>query len=291
MAPWSYQNITTLTLADTVNYLACNSGNYDFGGIKAYAGKASIASSWATVTFPTAFDTIPVVLATQLLSPTTYPTNVRVRNVTKTGFEARIMKETTNTSVLTSETISYLAITPGSGVIDNHKARVGFTATNGILVLSGAGTVSSVQYGDSLGHPLFLGQMQTCNDDTTAVLRTIWIGPKYANVIKQREKSTGQTYMKSETAGFLAIDLNSQVISGLKEEKTGTMSIYPNPTTDRIHFGKAFPEGVDVSIFNLLGQLVSSVRVFGDQLNVHDLPNGCYVLQSPAFSSVKFIKQ
>jgi len=286
MAPWAYQNITTLALADTVNYLACNAGSYDFGDIKAYAGKASIASTWATVTFPTPFDTIPVVLATQLLSPTTYPTTMRVRNVSKTGFEARIMKETANTSVLTTETVSYLAITPGSGVIENHRARVGFTATNAIGYI-----LSSVQYGDSLGHPLFLGQMQTCNDDTTAVLRTIWIGPKYANVIKQREKSSGQTLMKSETAGFLAIDLDSYVADGLKESNSDVLRIYPNPTTDRLYFGKSFPDGIDVSIYSLMGQLISNVRVFGNQLNVKDLPKGYYLMKSSAFGSVKFIKQ
>lgn len=286
MLPWAYQNITTLALADTVNYLACNSGSYDFGGLKAYAGKSSIGSAWAAVTFPTAFDTVPVVLATQLLSPTTYPTTVRVRNVTKTGFEARIMKETTNTATLTAETISYLAITPGSGVIENHKARVGFTPTNGV-----GSIVSSVQYGDSLGHPLFISQMQTCNDDTTAVLRTIWVGPKYANVLKQRERSTGQTYMKSETAGFLAIDLDSNVPMGLKDESTNPFGIYPNPTSDVLHFGKAYPDGLNVSIYNLTGQLVSSICVFGNQLNVKDLPSGCYLLKSNDFDAVKFIKQ
>lgn len=285
LLPWAYQNVTTLALADTVNYLACNAGNHNFGGLKAYAGKASIASAWATVTFPTAFDTIPVVLATQLLSPTTYPTTVRVRNVTKSGFEARIMKETTNTAVLTTETISYLAITPGTGVIENHKARVGFTATNGVGLI-----LSSVQYGDSLGHPLFLSQMQTCNDDTTAVLRTIWVGPTYANVIKQRERSTGQTYMKSETAGFLAIDLNSNIPVGMKDETSNNFCIFPNPTSDVLFFGKSYPNGINVSIYNLTGQLVSNVQVFGNQLNVKNLPNGSYLLKSSDFETVKFIK-
>jgi hypothetical protein len=291
VVPWAYQNISSLAVADTVNYLACNSGDYEFGGIKAYAGKASIANAWATVTFPTPFDTIPVVLTTQLLSPTAYATTVRIRNVSKTGFQARIMKETTNTSTLATETISYLALTPGSGVIDNHKARVGFTATNGIVVLGVSGSVSSVQYGDSLGHPLFIGQMQTCNDDTTAVLRTIWVGPKYANVVKQREKSSGQTYMKSETAGFLAIDLNSNVSTSLPKNTTEAFRIYPNPTTDILHFGTSYPQGIDVSIFDLTGQLLSNIRVFGDQLNVRDLPKGCYLLKSNTFGTVKFIKQ
>jgi hypothetical protein len=284
--PWAYQNLTSITLEETVHYLACNSGSYDFGGLKAYAGKGSIGSAWTAVTFPTAFDTVPVVLASQLLSPTTYPTTVRVRNVTKTEFEARIMKETTNTSVITAETVSYLAITPGIGVIEKHNARVGFTATNAIGYI-----ISSVQYGDSLANPLFLGQMQTCNDDTTAVLRTVYVGPTYANVIKQREKSTGQTLMKSETGGFLAIDLDSNIPDALKDAPFGKMSVYPNPTSDILHFGKSFPEGADVSIYNLLGKLISQVRVFGDQLNVRDLPNGCYVLRSPAFESLKFIKR
>jgi len=284
--PWAYQNVTSITLEETVHYLACNAGSYDFGGLKAYAGKGTIGPVWTTVTFSTPFDTIPVVLASQLLSATTYATTVRVRNVTKTGFEARLMKETANTSVLTAETVSYLAITPGSGVIDKHKARVGFTNTNALGLI-----VSSVQYGDSLANPLFLGQMQTCNDDTTATLRTVYIGPKYANVIKQREKSTGQTYIKPETGGFLAIDLDSEVLSGITEQKSDNIRFYPNPAINSIYFGKALPEGTEISIFNLFGKLVCSVRIFGDQLNVQDLPSGCYLMRSPAFGSVKFIKQ
>ncbi len=284
--PWLYQNATSLALEETVHYLACNSGSYDFGGLKAYAGKGTIGSTWAPVTFPTAFDTIPVVLATQLLSPTTFPTTVRVRNVTKTGFEARIMKEATNTSVISAETVSYLAITPGSGIIENHAARVGFTATNALGYI-----VSSVQYGDSLTNPLFLSQMQTCNDDFTAVLRTIYVGPKYANVIKQTEKSTSQPLIKSETGGFLAIDLDSNIPDGLKDNQSDLLRIYPNPTSDRINFGKSFPDGMEVSIYNVLGKLVSNIRVFGNQLNVRDLTPGCYLLRSPSFGSVKFIKQ
>lgn len=283
--PWAYQKITSIPLEETVHYLACNAGDYDFGGLKAYAGKSTVGSTWSSVVFPTAFDTIPVVLANQLQSPTTYATAVRIRNVTKTGFEVRIMKETANKSVLTSETVSYLAITPGSGVIDNHKARVGFTATNALGYI-----VSSVQYGDSLSNPLFLAQMQTCNDDTTAVLRTIWVGPKYANVTKQREKSSGQTFLKSETGGFLAIDLDSNIPSGIIQEQSDVLRIYPNPTTDRLYFTKSFPDGMDVSIYNLFGKLLSNVRVFGNQLNVQDLPKGCYLMRSPSFGSVKFIK-
>lgn len=283
--PWAYQKLTSITLEETVHYLACNAGEYDFGGLKAYAGKGTVGSTWTSVVFPTAFDTIPVVLATQLLSPTSYATTVRVRNVTKTGFEVRIMKETANKSVLNSETVSYLAITPGSGVIDNHKARVGFTATNALGYI-----VSSVQYGDSLSNPLFLAQMQTCNDDTTAVLRTIYIGPKYANVTKQREKSSGQTFMKSETGGFVAIDLDSDVASAIKQEQSDALRFYPNPAIDRIYFTKSFPDGMDVSIYNLFGKLLTNVRVYGNQLNVQDLPKGYYLMRSPSFGSVKFIK-
>jgi len=41
----------------------------------------------------------------------------------------------------------------------------------------------------------------------------------------------------------------------------------------------------------LMGQLISNVRVFGNQLNVKDLPKGYYLMKSSAFGSVKFIKQ
>jgi hypothetical protein len=284
MIPWSYQKVTSLTAEETVPYLICAPGSYDFGGLKALASKATIAPTWTSVTFSTPFDTIPAVFTTQLLSSTSYATTVRVRNVSKTGFQARLMKETAITSTLTSESVSFFAIAPGTGIMDNHKVKVGITNPNVISLI-----LSSINFGDSIANPLFLAQMQTCNDDTTAVLRTINVSNKYATVWKQREKSTGKTDMKAETGGWLVMDLDSEVV-GLIKTSTESLRIYPNPATDRIYLGRTFPEGLDVSIYNIFGTLVSTVKVFGDQINVQDLPKGCYLMRSPDFGTAKFLK-
>jgi hypothetical protein len=91
-------------------------------------------------------------------------------------------------------------------------------------------------------------------------------------------------------AGFIAIDLDSEIVSDLRNTSTGNITIYPNPTTDYLYLGKSFPEGVTVSIYNLLGKLVGNIHVVGNRLNVQDLPKGSYLLKSSAFGSVKFLK-
>jgi hypothetical protein len=283
MIPWSYQNITSVANEETVPYLSCAPGNHDFGGLKAEAGRNTINSTWTAVSFKTPFDTIPVVFSTQLLSATTYPTTVRIRNVTKTGFEARIAKEATNTSTLAAETVSYFAITPGTGVIENHKVRVGWTNPLGLLL-------TTVQFGDTISNPLFISQLQTCNDDNAAILRTHSITSNYAYVIKQPEKSSGISYVKYETGGWIVMDLDSEG-TDLAKTSSEKLHLYPNPVTDCIHLGKSFPEGIVVTIYNLFGYPVNTIHLVGDKIDVQHLPKGCYLMRSTAFGSAKFLKQ
>ena len=93
LAPLAYQGVTTLSKEETIPYLILNAGNYDFGGCKATAGKVDVNPAWTQVTFSTPFDSVPVVFVTQLTSSVTTATGVRIKNVTKTGFEAKIQKE------------------------------------------------------------------------------------------------------------------------------------------------------------------------------------------------------
>jgi hypothetical protein len=285
LAPWSYQKVTGLTKEETVPYFVLEAGNYNFGGINAQAGKYSIGPAWTACTFATAFDTIPVVFTSQLISATNYATTVRVRNVTKTGFEARIMKETAITTLPSTESVSFIAMTPGTGVINHHSVRVGKTSTNAI------GTVfSSIPFGDSIPNPLFIAQMQTCNDDTTATLRVLGYYPKYATVFKQREKSCGSSYQLGETGGFMVMDLDSNIPDDVQNPTDEVLQIYPNPVRDRICFSRNTDEGLKVEIFTLFGNLVKATLVSGNEIQVNDLPAGCYLLRLNGYRSQKFIK-
>jgi len=260
-------------------------GIYNFGGLEAQAGKSTIGSTWTAVTFSTPFQNDPLVFTTQQSSLSSNASTVRVRKVTKTGFEAKLQKESAITTPLSAESVSFFAITPGTGVIDNRKIIVGKTADNAI-----GSVYSSVTYGDSIANPIFIAQMQTCNDDTvTASLRTLFLSSKYANVIKQREKSTGISTMSKETAGWFVIDPAS-VIDGINSPSTTKMVIYPNPVKDFLYFSNNISVVEKAEIYNIFGSLVKSVGINGNMIDVKDMVPGYYFIRIKGFGSGKFLK-
>jgi len=285
LAPWAYQKVTTLSNAETIPYLILNTGNYDFGGLKALAAKATIATTWTNITFTTAFDTIPVVFSSQLSSSTTNATGVRIRNVTKTGFEAKIQKDIS--TVLTSETISYLAITPGKGIIDNKELIVGKTTYNAIITTP---PYTNIVYGDTIENPIFLAQMQTCNDDTiTATLRCQSINNTYAKVFKQRAFNVTTPVPATEGAGWMLLNpINT--IQGLNSIKSNEIRVYPNPVAENLYFNQSFDEKVKVDIYNMYGILVKSEYISENKIDVKSLIPGYYLIKTSKNLMAKFIK-
>ncbi len=286
LAPWAYQGVTALSKEETIPYLILNEGNYDFGGLKATAGKVDVNPAWTQVTFPTPFDSVPVVFVTQLTTSVTTATGVRIKNVTKTGFEAKIQKESKATTTLSRETVSYLAMTPGKGTIDNNKVIVGKTVNAPVTTSSFA----NILYGDTLANPIFLAQMQTCNDDTvTATLRCQAIYNSYARVFKQREKSLGYTTAASEDAGWMVINKESSHVN-VSEIQNKKLKIMPNPVSDYLCLNKAYTGKVKIYVYNMHGYLVKYGEIDGDKLDVKDLPSGFYLIKTSDNESAKFVK-
>ncbi len=287
LATWAYQNVTSLTRDETVPYLCLVNGVYNFGGLKAIAGRTTANGSvWTTVTFPEAFDTIPVVFATQLLANSTNATTARVRKVTKTGFELRIQKEATVTTVPGSESVSYFAITPGVGMMDGRKVVVGKTADNFISPTQ----YKTIMFNDSIANPLFYGQLQTCNDDTvTAVLRVFSVSSKNATVIKQRERSQGIIAAQTESAGWMIIDPVG-LVQGIKNVHSGNLEVYPNPVNNVLHFINAPLSELNIDIYNLSGVIVRKYYNISGVLDVSDLTPGYYIIRDNTGGSTKFVK-
>jgi len=286
LAPWSYQNISLLPKDESVPYLITGLGNFDFGGLKAKSARAPIAGTWTNITFATPFDTVPVVFISHFSPATAFATTVRVRNVTKTGFQARLQKESKVTTVLTQEVIAYIAITQGVGIIDGKKIIVGKTAPNAVTT----STSTTINFGDSIANPIFLAQMQTCNDDTvTAGLRCMTTTSKYATVMKQREKSLGILTAATETAGWLVIN-PVNIIQGVHNASVPELKIYPNPVKDVIYFSSSNQYNLDIEIYNLCGVLQKRIAIVGNKIDVSDLPKGCYIIRTANSFSAKFIK-
>lgn len=285
LAPWAYQGVSTLAKDESVPYFALSSGTYDFGGLKGIAGRASVGSTWTTITFASAFDTIPVVFATQLISGTVNATTVRIRNISKTGFEAKLQKETAVKTALGAESVSYFAIKPGTGIIDSKKLIVGRTADKAVSSI-----YSTIYYNDSIANPIFISQMQTCNDDTvTATLRCLTVSSKYANVLKQREKSTGVTSTLAETGGWMLINSVSETL-GVNTLVATPLRIFPNPVKDYIYLLSDNSEKLNVEIYNMVGVLVKRVNVVDGKIDVNNLAPGCYMLKAANHTASKFIK-
>lgn len=286
LVPWSYQNVSSIAKEESVPYFIMPSGIRNLDGLVLNSGKATVGGDWTNITFSSAFDTIPVVFANQIISSTSYATIVRVRNITKTGFQAKIMKESTNTSTLGSESVAYIAVSPGKGSLDGRKIVVGRTDDNYV-----GGIYKSINYGDSIPNPIFLAQMQTCNDDpVTAGLRCLSISDKFANVVKQRERSSGQTTVSSEMVGWIAIS-SSQTPSGIESTKTNDqVSIYPNPVKDILYIKGGDFVNVQAEVYNPLGMLVKRVRIGENSVDVSDIPSGYYFLKIKGLPANKFVK-
>jgi len=286
LAPWSYQNVTSLVRDESVPYFIIGPGNYNFSGLTAEAGKVNINSAWTAVTFAKPFDSIPVVFMSQLSPSSINATVVRVRNVSKTGFEARLQKESAIKVGLSLETVSYFAITPGTGIIDNKKVIVGKTANNAISPI----TYTKINYGDSIAKPIFLAQLQTCNDDTvTATLRCITVSSKYANVMKQRERSCGVTIASTESAGWMLIN-PTNINDGLNPVKSREINVYPNPVADYLYFNQPIDGTIKVDIYSMYGILVMSEFLSENRINVKKLVPGYYLIKTSNKLVAKFIK-
>jgi hypothetical protein len=287
LAPWAYQGVTILPYEESMPYFILNPGTYNFGDLNAIAGKVSANPTWTQVTFSQSFDVIPVVFVSQLTSSVATPTAVRIRNVSKTGFEVKIQKESKANATLVPETVSYLAITQGKGVIDGRKVVVGKTSDAPVSVSA----FTSITYGDTIANPIFIGQMQTCNDDTvTATLRCQSIYSSYARVFKQREKSYGFTAAANEDAGWMVVTPESATV-GKKTMKATSFKIAPNPVADYLYFDKAFTTKGRINIYTTQGSLVKSAEISGNNIDVRELPAGYYLLRTSANETTKFVKR
>jgi len=171
--------------------------------------------------------------------------------------------------------------------LNGNKLIVGRTQNNYV-----GSNYRTINYGDSIPNPVFITQMQTCNDDTvTAVLRCLAVTEKYSNIVKQRERSTGNLVQAAETAGWM-------VISEMKDENTGVnkislpeLRIYPNPVSTKLYIdGMNSFDSPDVEIFNMTGVLVKRLKLTANEIDVSALPSGYYFLKIKNRVPTRFIK-
>lgn len=281
---WQYQNLTSLANEEVIPYMAMLPGTYDFNGVRGLSATSTASAAWTTVTFPTPFEVAPVVFVNQLLSPTSFATVVRVRNVTPTGFQVRIFREEGVTTAPGTETISYIALTPGRGEFNGHRFVVGRTANDFVTA-----SARQILFNDTIDNPIFMAQMQTCNDEATAALRLFHLSKTGAFVFKQRERSVSTGSVAAESAGWVVID-PVKIVQSVGTVRDNQLSITPNPVRDVISISNQIIVGEQVQIFSLSGVLVKTITLESNQIDVRDMLPGSYLIRGSSFSPTKFIK-
>ena len=128
--------------------------------------------------------------------------------------------------------------------------------------------------------------MQTCNDETPSILRMKSRGKNYAEVFKEREKSSSTT-LKSEEIGWIVV--GSNVTTGSTVRKKDDLQPVFDPISNKIRLnGSQLMKKAEV--FSMHG-----IRIISET-NVHDLDvaflkKGIYIVRINNASSMKFIKQ
>lgn len=148
--PWS-TNKGTMKNNEELPFLAIEKGAHTFGSLQCEVGESksekssgdNLFSDVTEVTFETPFPegVVPVVL-TEIRNPVYTSTGfgVRVFDVTNTGFKYIVYTEDANgVKVTLGKNVTYLAITPGVGTIDEE---------NNMFIAAGFGTDSQI-YGSS----------------------------------------------------------------------------------------------------------------------------------------------
>ena len=135
---WSTNTVSSIANVE-VPFLAINQGHHQFDSLACEVGvvkrrAASTEADTTTVVFSEAFaeGVTPVVLTEIFSTSSLAPLNVRIFDVTHTGFKFIIYPEegAESQTISRNTSVSYLAITPGFGTVD---------AESGLLIAAGLG--------------------------------------------------------------------------------------------------------------------------------------------------------
>ena len=86
---------------------------------------------------------------------------------------------------------------------------------------------------------------------------------------------------------------NNKIVLGLEDKNLNQISIYPNPTTDKLHFKSSIAEDFNISVYDILGKIVLENTVnINKSLDVSQPNNGIYIIRFDDYNSTyKFVKK
>ncbi len=184
LLPWTQSESQELTATEQVPFLALPAGSHTFGDVSVEVGSAKVNADTIQVTFDQPFPegVVPVVITEMKPALKTNSINVRIWDVTNTGFKATAFYEAiVGKELKIMQNMNYLACTPGQGKINNNlliSAGIGPNPVYGVTyrqeafrVTNPDGTVSDDADTLYLKNPYIFGESQTYNYPTATVIR------------------------------------------------------------------------------------------------------------------------
>ncbi|MEM6890470.1 MAG: hypothetical protein AAF636_20410, partial [Pseudomonadota bacterium] len=196
---WDYLDGTHA--AETVSWLAVESGTHSVNGLTVAAGVASVDDAGDDVSFASAFDASPTVL-TQVSSTSDGNAVVeRVDDVGSGGFSVDLDREEDASGSHPAEALSWIAFEQGG------------SAGDGLLVGQSDDPVSdatsTISFTDSFAEDefAFIADMQTKNGADTSLVRLTAINAASATVFVEEETSgDDEVGHVAESIGFAALE-------------------------------------------------------------------------------------
>ncbi|WP_136796603.1 pilus assembly protein [Desulfosediminicola ganghwensis] len=227
-------------IGEKVAYLAIRKGTHlllgDNGPLRLVAGSQQInhIDSWQKIE-TSGFTNQPVVFTSIVTAETSNPVTTRVQNVLPEGFETLLQTNALNQKHNQAEIVHFLAIEDGT-----------FHAGDSTFMISSIGNISGTNQNLWLGSQspeLFIADMQTSNDNTTASLR-YQLNPD-DSIDLHVENADGSITHSSETSGFIAIDQAHQeynIAVIVDEEPQGVIQKLADNSSDeaKIRAGLSF---------------------------------------------------
>ncbi|MEL6369887.1 MAG: hypothetical protein AAFR03_04115 [Pseudomonadota bacterium] len=199
------------------------------------------ANVFTTVTFDRTFNTTPVVVVLAT-SQGGDPSDLRIRNITSSGFEVTPVEPPGNDGPHVSMTFHYVAMTPGVHILPTGETVVAGTHTTSTVqragVVGGPSGYDTVSFGTNLGaNAAIVASIQTTNSETASIpgapstpwLSVVMDNPSATSVQMALERSeVASGTVLTETIGYIAFPTGA---SGGFEDVTNTNVDWSASTT------------------------------------------------------------
>lgn len=223
-----------------------------------------------SVTFQQPFDVTPIVTAI-LTSNGTDPADLRIRNVTTTGFEIIVTEPPGVDGPHSAENIHYIAIEPGITTLPGGTViaagRHETTSTLAGSRTTGTNIFDTVSFGTTLSAPAsVIANIQTLNNEANAIPATVSEPFLSAGVGLASSSNVQLSLERAETSDFGSVTQN---------ETIGWI---------------AFPSGTTGSLIDINGNVINwDARVTAN--NIRGFGNGCFTntFSASAFPNARIV--